>query len=87
MRSASIAFLQRNGALWARIAQDVKKPPLRVNVFNFEFLVLMYPYGSLGVPLVPKSHDTLVELFRFTRYWERHKVHLLQFKDFTEITI
>ena len=22
-------------------------------------LVVMYPYGSLGVPLVPKSHDTL----------------------------
>ena len=35
--------------------------------FGF-FFVLMYPYGSLGVPLVPKRHDTLVELFRFTRY-------------------
>ena len=24
------------GALWARIAQNVKKPPLRVNVIDFE---------------------------------------------------
>jgi hypothetical protein len=30
-------------------------------------LVLMYPYGSLEVPLVPKSQNTL-ELFKFTRY-------------------
>ena len=35
----------------------------------------MYPFESLGVPLVPKSLDTLVELFRFTRYVERNKVH------------
>jgi hypothetical protein len=38
--------------------------------FRF-FLVLMYRYGSLGVPLVPKNHDTLEELFRFPRYVER----------------
>ena len=43
------------------------------------FLVLMYPYVSLGVPLVPKSHDTLVEIFRVTRYMERNKVHFSQF--------
>ena len=35
----------------------------------------MGPLESLGVPLVPKSLDTLVELFRFTRYVERNKVH------------
>ena len=56
------------GTLWARIAENVKKPSLTVNVIDLNFLVLMYPHGSLGVPLVPKSHDTLVAIFRFTRY-------------------
>ena len=71
------------GALWARIAQNVKKPPLNVNAIDFDFFfVLMYPYGSLGVPLVPKSHDVLVELFRFTRYVERNKVHFAPFLRF-----
>ena len=32
----------RAGALWARIAQNVKKLTLRVNVIDFEFFVLMY---------------------------------------------
>ena len=59
------------GALWARIAQNVKKPSLTVNDIDFEFLgFFMYPYGSLEVPLVPKSHNTLVELFKITRYVE-----------------
>jgi hypothetical protein len=35
---------------------------------------------SLGVPLVPKSHDTLVELF--TRYVEGNKVHFAPFLRF-----
>ena len=26
-----------HGTLWARIAQNVKKPPLTVNVVDFEF--------------------------------------------------
>ena len=47
-----------------------------------KFLVLMYPYGSLWVPLVSKSHDTLVELFRFARYVERNKVHFAPFLRF-----
>ena len=34
----------------------------------------MYPYGYLEIPLAPKSHDTLVELFRFTIYVEKNKV-------------
>ena len=42
----------------------------------------MYPYGSLGVPLVPKSYDTSVELFIFTRYVERNKVHFAPFLRF-----
>ena len=37
---------------------------------------------ALGVPLVQKSHDTLVELFRFERYVERKKVHLATFIRF-----
>ena len=28
---------RRDAPLWARIAQNVKKPPLTVNVINFEF--------------------------------------------------
>ena len=45
------------GALWARIAQNVKKPPLIENVIYFEF------FGFNVSIWVPKSHDTLVELF------------------------
>ena len=79
---ANIRNATADGTLWARIAQNIKKPSLTVNVINFDFLVLMYPYVSLGVPLVPKSHDTLVELFRFTRYVERNKVHFAPFLRF-----
>ena len=46
------------------------------------FLFLMYPYGSLWVPLTPKSHDTLVELFKFTRYVEGTKMHFAPFLRF-----
>jgi hypothetical protein len=73
-----------DATLWARITQNVKKPPLKVNVIDFEFFGFNVSKWVFGVPLVPKSHDTLVELFRFIRYWERKKVHLLHF---TEITI
>ena len=46
------------------------------------FLVLVYSYGSLGVPLVPKNHDALVELFRFTSmfHWN-HYIALPNFSD------
>ena len=30
----------RNSTLWARIAQNVKKPPLSMNVIDFEFFGL-----------------------------------------------
>ena len=71
------------GALRAKIDQKVKKPPLRVNDINFDFFfVFMYPYGSLGIPSVPKSRDALVESFRFTRYVERNKVHFAPFLRF-----
>ena len=46
----------QDGTPWARIAQNVKKPSLTVNVM---FLVLMYPCGSFGISLVPKSYNTL----------------------------
>ena len=84
-----IWLVTRHAALWARIAQNVKKPPLN-------FLVLMYPFGSLGVPWSQKVNDTFVELFRFTRYVERNKVHFapslrfqwnhyIVFPDFSDI--
>ena len=71
--------LSRHLTLWTRIAQNVKKPSLTVNVINFRFFVIMYPliypYGSLA----PKSHDALVELFRFPIYVERTRCILLHF--------
>ena len=40
------------GALWARIAQNVKKPPLTVNVIDFEFfgfnVSIWVPWSVLG---------------------------------------
>ena len=40
------------GALWARIAQNVKKPPLTVNVVDFEFfgfnVSIWVPWSPLG---------------------------------------
>ena len=34
----------------AKFSEKVHKPPLRVNVINFEVNVFNVPYGSLGVP-------------------------------------
>jgi hypothetical protein len=42
-------------------AHYVKKPPIKVNVIDFEFFGFnVIHMGPLRVPLVPKSHDTLV---------------------------
>ena len=42
----------RSDALWARIAQNVKKPPLTVNVIDFEFfgfnVAIWVPWSPLG---------------------------------------
>ena len=57
-----------------------KETPLVLSILIF--LVWMYPYGSFGVPLIPKSHDTLAELFRFTGYMERNKVHFAPYLRF-----
>ena len=35
------------GTQWATIAQNVKKPPLRVKVIDFKLFGLMYPYAEL----------------------------------------
>ena len=43
------------------------------------FLVLMYPYVSLGVPLVPKSHDTLVKPFKNKEGQKNFQVHGFRF--------
>ena len=49
----------RRGTLWARIAKNVKKPPLTVNVINFEFFGFSVSTWVLGVPMVPpKSNNT-----------------------------
>ena len=48
-----------SGALWARIAQNVKKPPLTVNVIDFEFfgfdVSIWDPWNPLG-PRVARQH-------------------------------
>jgi hypothetical protein len=79
---SEVSFVQYGMPHWARIAQNVKKPPLTVNVIDFEFFGFNVSYWYLGVPLVPKSHDTLVELFRFTRYLERNKLNFAPFIRF-----
>jgi hypothetical protein len=48
-----------HGAQRARFAKKVNKPPLGVNVINFE---LNGFNGSLGVPQTQKRHDALVAL-------------------------
>ena len=44
--------LSRPAILWARIAQNVKKPPLTVNVIDFEFfdfnVSIWVPWNPLG---------------------------------------
>ena len=58
-------------------------------LLTLNFLVVMYPYWSLGVPLVPKSQDILIKLFRVTRYVQRflrfHWNHYIAFPDFSDV--
>ena len=76
-------FMPHNGPGLPKI---VKKPPLTVNVIDFEifgfYVSIWVPWSPLRVPLVPKSHDSLVELFRFTRFVKRNKVCFAQFLRF-----
>ena len=67
-----LSALQLYGAQRAKFAKKVHKPPLRVNVINFE-----HKYGSLGVPQTPKSHDALKEVFKFIR----NKLHCCTFTE------
>ena len=48
----------------AKFAKKVHKPPLWVNVFNFELNGL---HASIWVPWTSKSHDALIEVFKFIR--------------------
>ena len=53
----------------AKFVEKVHKPPLRVNVINFELNGLkMHQYGSLGLPQTPQKCDALIEVFQFIRY-------------------
>ena len=45
-------------------------------------MVLICPYGSPWVPLVPKSHYKLVEVFKFTRYVARNHMQFWPFSSF-----
>ena len=48
-----------NGSQMTVIVEKVHKPPLGVNVINFEL------NGFLGVPQTPKSYNALIEVFKF----------------------
>ena len=56
--------------------------PLTVNVIDFEFFVLNVPEWVPWSPLDPKCYNTLVELFRFTEYVEKNKMHIAPFLKF-----
>ena len=45
-------------------------------------MVLIHPYGSPWVPLVPKSHYKLIESFKFTRYVARNHMQFSPFSPF-----
>ena len=60
------------GAIWAKIAKKVHKPPLGVNVINFEFngfntFIQDLYHRSPGVPWTPKSYNVLIEVFKLIR--------------------
>ena len=54
----------RRGAQRAKFAEKVHKPPLGVNVIDFE---LKGFNASIWIPRTPKSHDALIEVFKFIR--------------------
>ena len=56
------------GAPWARAANFVKKPPFIVNITNLELDGFNHPNGSLEVHQTPKSHNALIDVFKFIRY-------------------
>ena len=49
-RANSFTGSKSNATLWARIAQNVKKPSLTVNVIDFEFFGF---YESIWIPWSP----------------------------------
>ena len=51
----------RAGTQRARFTKKVHKPPLGVNVIDFEL------NGSLGISKTPKIHDALIEVFKLIR--------------------
>ena len=57
-----------NAAPWARAAKFVKKPSLIVNVTYLKSNILMHPCGSPEVHQTPKSHNALIDVFKFIRY-------------------
>ena len=69
-RRAHVALGALGAAQWAKFTKKVHKPPLRINVINFELDGFkMHQYGSLGVPQTPKSCDVLIEVFKFIKRW------------------
>ena len=58
---------RRGGAPWARAANFVKKPRLIVNVTYLE-LNIFNASMWLEVHQTPKSHNALIDVFKFIRY-------------------
>ena len=60
MQFHSAKYAQR-----AEIAEKVHKPPLAVNVINFE---LNGFNASIWVPWSPKSYNSMTEVLKFVRF-------------------
>ena len=58
---------QGHGTQRAKIAKKVHKPPLAVNVINFELNGFDASYGSPGVPQSRKRYNLIIEVFKFIR--------------------
>ena len=56
----------QGGAQRAKIVEKVHKPPLAVNVINFELNGLMLPYGSPGVPQSPKRYNSMIPIHKIS---------------------
>ena len=60
----------------AKIAEKVHKPPLRVNVINFE---LNSFNASILIPQSVKSYNSMIKVFKSIRYVEINKIHFYSY--------
>ena len=64
MQNDGFGRIERGGgcaAQWAKIAEKVHKPPLRINIISFE-LNMGLMHGFLGLTQAPKSYNAFMEV-------------------------